>query len=102
MDKINPYKMLKPLNIPVGYFVNPSPGTVPFLVYYGAGSNNFGADDRVYTKDENWNIELYVTKKDVALEEQIEKILDDAELVWEKGQDVYVNDEKVFLIPYYI
>ena len=67
---INPYQLLKPINIPVGYFVNPSPGIVPFLVYYGAGSDNFGADDRVYTKDARWNIELYVTKKDVALEEE--------------------------------
>lgn len=102
MDKINPYQLLKPLGIPVGYFVNSSPGTVPFLVYYGAGSANFKADDVVFAKNANWNIELYVTKKDVALEEQLEKILDNAEIVWEKGQDVYVDTEKVFLIPYYI
>ena len=99
---INPYQLLKSIGIPVGYFVNPQPGAVPFLVYYGAGSDNFGADDRVYTKDARWNIELYVTRKDVALEERIEKMLDDAEIVWEKGQDVYIDEEKVFLIPYYI
>ena len=102
MDKINPYQLLKPLNIPIGYFVNPKPGTVPFLVYYGVGSDNFGADNKVYAKNARWNIELYVTKKDVALEEQLEKILDDNGIVWEKGQDVYIDSEKVFLIPYYI
>lgn len=102
MDKINPYQLLKSLNIPVGYFVNPSPGVVPFLVYYGSGSANFKADDVVFAKNANWNIELYVTKKDVQLEEQIEKLLDNAEIVWEKGQDVYIDEEKVFLIPYYI
>ncbi|NLY09204.1 MAG: hypothetical protein GXZ11_04800 [Tissierellia bacterium] len=102
MGKINPYQLLKTLNIPVGYFVNPSPGSVPFLVYYGAGSTNFKADDIVFAKNDNWNIELYVTKKDVALEERIEKLLKDNEIVWEKGQDVYVDEEKVFLIPYYI
>lgn len=102
MDKINPVTLLKPLNIPVGYFVNPKPGKVPFIVYYGAGSRNFKADDIVYDKEAHWNLELYVDKKDVTLEERLEKLLDDAEIVWEKGSDVYIDTEKVFLIPYYI
>ncbi len=102
MDKINPVKLLKPLNVPVGYFVNPKPGAVPFIVYYGAGSRNFKADNVVYDKEANWNIELYVRKKDVALEERLEELLDKAEIAWEKGQDVYIDTEKVFLIPYYI
>lgn len=102
MDKINPVKLLEPLGKPVGYFVNPKPGEVPFIVYYGAGSNNFKADNVVYDKGVHWNIELYVDKKDVALEERLEKLLDDAGIVWEKGSDVYIDTEKVFLIPYYI
>lgn len=102
MDKINPVTLLKPLNIPVGYFVNPKPGKVPFIVYYGAGSRNFKADDIVYDKEAHWNIELYVRKKDVVLEEKLEDLLDEAEIVWEKGQDVYIDGERVFLIPYYI
>ena len=102
MDSINPYKLLKPLGIPVGYFVNPVPRKVPYLVYYGAGSENFKADNRVYAKEGRWNIELYVTKKDVVLEERLEGLLNEAEIVWEKGQDVYISGEKVFLIPYYI
>ena len=48
MDKINPVELLKPLGKPVGYFVNPEPGIVPFIVYYGTGSRNFKADDVVY------------------------------------------------------
>lgn len=102
MDKINPVKLLKPLGKPVGYFVNPEPGIVPFIVYYGAGSRNFKADNKVYDKEAHWNIELYVRNKDVALEERLEELLDDAEIVWEKGQDVYIDGERVFLIPYYI
>ena len=102
MDKINPVKLLEPLGKPVGYFVNPKPGEVPFIVYYGAGYNNFKADNIVYSKEAHWNIELYVDKKDVALEERLEKLLDDAEIVWEKGSDIYIDTEKVFMIPYYI
>lgn len=102
MDKINPVKLLKPLDLPVGYFVNPEPGVVPFIVYYGAGSNNFKADNIVYDKEAHWNIELYVREKNVALEERLEDLLDEAEIVWEKGSDVYIDTEKVFLIPYYI
>lgn len=102
MDKINPVELLKPLGKPVGYFVNPEPGIVPFIVYYGTGSRNFKADDVVYDKESHWNIELYVRKKDVALEEKLEDLLDAAGIVWEKGYDVYIDTEKVFMIPYYI
>lgn len=102
MDKINPVELLKPLGKPVGYFVNPEPGIVPFIVYYGTGSRNFKADDVVYDKEAHWNIELYVRKKDVALEERLEDLLDAAEIVWEKGYDVYIDTEGVFMIPYYI
>lgn len=102
MDKINPVKLLKPLGIPVGYFVNPEPGKVPFIVYTGAGSRNFKAENSVYDKKARWNIELYIKKKDVALEEKLEDLLDEAGIVWEKGSDVYIDTEKVFLIPYYI
>lgn len=102
MDKINPVELLKPLGKPVGYFVNPEPGIVPFIVYYGTGSRNFKADDVVYDKESRWNIELYVRKKDVALEERLEDLLDAAGIVWEKGYDVYIDTEGVFMIPYYI
>jgi hypothetical protein len=102
VDKINPVELLKPLGKPVGYFVNPEPGIVPFIVYYGTGSRNFKADDVVYDKEAHWNIELYVRKKDVELEERLENLLDAAEIVWEKGYDVYIDTEKVFMIPYYI
>lgn len=102
MDKINPVELLKPLGKPVGYFVNPEPGIVPFIVYYGTGSRNFKADDVVYDKEAHLNIELYVRKKDVELEERLEDLLDAAGIVWEKGYDVYIDTEKVFMIPYYI
>lgn len=102
MDKINPVELLKPLGKPVGYFVNPEPGIVPFIVYYGTGSRNFKADNVVYDKEAHWNIELYVRKKDVELEERLEDLLDAAGIVWEKGYDVYIDTEGVFMIPYYI
>lgn len=102
MVKINPVELLKPLNLPTGYFVNPEPGIVPFIVYTGAGSRNFKAENIVYDKKAHWNIELYTRRKDVALEERLEDLLDRAGIVWERGPDVYIDTEKVFLIPYYI
>lgn len=102
MDNINPYQLFKELGIPVGYFVNPKPGMVPFLVYYGAGTTNLKADNKVYAVGDRWNIELYVTRKDRALENRIEELLDSNEIVWEKGSDIYIDEEKVFMIPYYI
>ncbi|MDO5715759.1 MAG: hypothetical protein Q4P25_04210 [Tissierellia bacterium] len=102
MTIINPIELFKDLGIPVGYYVNPRPGKVPFMVYYGTGTNNFKADDQVYTSNQHWNLELYVCKKDVALEQKIEKILNENEIIWEKGREVYIFTDRTFLIPYYI
>lgn len=101
-NRINPAELFADIGIPFDYFVNPKPGQVPFMVYYGTGSANFHADDGVYQKNDNWNLELYVRQKDPELEAQIESILDENEIIWTRGQEVYIDTEAVFLVPYYI
>lgn len=102
MRRVNPVNLFKSLNIPIGYYVNPRPGQVPFMVYYGTGSTNLDADNIVYDSVQNWNIELYTNKKNIELEDKIEKILNENEVVWEKGPEIYISDDRVFMIPYYI
>ena len=83
-NRINPIELFKPLNIPVGYFKNPKPGTVPFMVYYGVGMDSTIADNINYFNVQRFNIELYTLEKRFDLEDKIEKILIENEIIFEK------------------
>ncbi len=101
-NRINPIELFKPLNIPVGYFKNPKPGAVPFMVYYGVGMDSTIADNINYFNVQRFNIELYTLEKRFDLEDKIEKILIENEIIFEKGLDVFIPGDKTFMVPYYI
>lgn len=102
MVNINPKTLLDELGLPVAYFAFDGETAPPFIVFYSGGTQNFAADNKVNTKIENRNIELYTKINDRELQEKLEKIFDDNELVWEKGSEIYIEDEKIFLIPYFL
>lgn len=83
----------------IKYFVNNSK-KFPYFVYYGNGSNNFKADDEVYSTTNNYIVEYYFKFKNEKLERKIEEIFNDNKIIWEKSDDIYINDEKVFMIRY--
>ena len=101
-NRINPIELFKPLNIPIGYYKNPRPRVVPFMVYYGVGMDSVMADNINYYNCQRFNIELYTLKKDFELEDKIENILIENEIVFEKGAEVFIPEEKTFMTPYYI
>lgn len=72
----------------------------PFLVYMGAGQDDFLADGTIYEKHNNYRLELYFTKKDESLEEEIEKVLTDDGWIYEKTEDIYIESEDIFVIYY--
>lgn len=74
----------------------------PYLVWYGNGQNTFQADNTHYFRENNYIVEYYFDLKDPDTEEMIEDILLEYGLNYEKSEDVYINDEHVFLIYYYI
>lgn len=101
MDKVNPYELFKPLGIPVGHMVNPSPDKIPFLVFFNAGADTFSADDSVYYSSDSWVLELYSNKYDPELVSSVETVLKEAGICWERGQEVYISDERLFMTPFY-
>lgn len=101
-NRINPIELFKPLNIPIGYFKNPKPGAVPFMVYYGVGMDSTIADNINYFNVQRFNIELYTLEKRFDLEDKIEKILIENEIIFEKGLDIFISEDKTFMVPYYI
>lgn len=101
-NRINPIELFKPLKIPIGYFKNPKPGVVPFMVYYGVGMDSTIADNINYFNVQRFNIELYTLEKNFDLEDKIEEILIENEIIFEKGLDVFIPEDKTFMVPYYI
>ena len=76
------------------------PETPPYLVYIGAGQDNFEADNTFYHSTNRYQLEYYFTKKDESVEATIEKLLLDNGYLYSKSEDVYIESEGVFVIYY--
>ena len=81
-------EMLEEANLPLAYdhFAEGESPDPPFLIFLFPGSDNMYADNRVFQKIDNLNIELYTDKKDPETEARIEAILDGRALPYEKSE----------------
>ena len=99
------YELLSTLDIPCVYshFRNEDgviPQEPPYIAYLGAGQTHATADNRYILKRNIYQIEYYFTKKDEALEETIETLLEDNGFLFDKSSDAYIDEEDVFVIYY--
>ena len=74
----------------------------PFLVYYGAGQEKASADNTHYWSRDIYNVEYYFEDKSETNEERIEAAILAAGFQYEKSEDVYLDDEDLFAIYYYL
>lgn len=102
MASINMDSILSEAGIPVAYGLFRKQTPLPYMVWLGSGQNTFQADNTHYIRENSYQIELYFKLKDPSLEERIEQILLDHGLLYDKSEDVYIDDEGVFLIYYYV
>lgn len=94
------YTILKATGFPVAYShftaTNNTPlPSPPYITYLSAYSSNFKADNKVYHKIDNLQIELYTSKKDLITEKKLEDILDANEISYE-STEVWIDSEKIF------
>lgn len=103
MNRADIEENIAKLGIPFAYrqFTEKTAVSEPFLVWYFDNSDNFSADNIVYSRIYELNLELYTGEKDFALEEQIENILTDMGLFWEK-EEQWIESEKLFEVLYYM
>ncbi|MGQ8826967.1 hypothetical protein ACUTUE_27380 [Bacillus sp. NA_146.1] len=100
MNLIEIKKVLDATGYPVAYshftFLpdNPVPKP-PYICFLADGSANLMADNRVYHKINDLNIELYTTKKDLVAEAKLEKVLDDYEIPYE-SYGTFIESEKMY------
>ena len=95
------YNLLKSTGRPVAYHHFDKPPNLPYIVYLFTYSSNFGAEDRVYQKIDNYQVELYSEKKDLASEKLIENLFDNNNIYYEKSE-VYIENEKMYQVIYEI
>ena len=93
-------KVLKATGYPVVYshFTvtenNPMPAP-PYIAYMFTYSTNMYADNKIYQKVNNIQIELYTNKKDLAAEARLEELLDANEITYETSE-TFIESEGLF------
>ena len=99
MDEV--LEILEAVGLPYAYhhFAEGESPEPPFLIFLFPGTDNVFADDTVYQKIDELNIELYTDKKDLETENLIEDILIAHELPYEKSE-VWIESEKMYEVLY--
>ena len=96
------YQTLQSTGLPCAYSHFKKPQSPPYIVYIGNGQDTFNADDTHYWKNNKYQVEYYYTQKNESNEASIENALLGAGFLYEKSEDVYIEEEDVFVIYYYI
>lgn len=94
------FQMMQQLGRPVAYGFHSKPQELPYFCLMGAGQDQFLADNTYYKKRDRTQIEYYFKHKDPDFEGEIEDLLLENGFRYEKSEDVYLEDEGVFLIYY--
>lgn len=101
MTHIELKTLLETSGIPFAYFQwdrGNVPG-LPFGVYYLPRSDYFYADNEIYTPIFELVIELYTKEKDLKSERELEAVLKENGLTYQKVE-AYIEEEQVYQIRY--
>lgn len=96
------YSALQATHLPCAYSHFKTKQTPPYIVYIGSGQNIFRADDTHYWSENTYQVEYYYTEKDESAEADIEDTLLDNGFNFEKSEDIFLEDQNVFVIYYYV
>ena len=94
------FQTLQTLGMPVAYGYHSQPQTPPYMCLIGAGQEQFEADNTYYKVKDNWQIEYYFKDKNPETEASIESLLLSNGYRYDKSEDVYIDNEDVFVIYY--
>lgn len=96
------FEILKKTDLPVEYGSKRKTTAPPYLVYRGGGQDHFEADDTVYWRKDTYVVEYYFAKKSITTEELIEETLLKYGYIFEKSEDITIDDEGIYMIYYYV
>lgn len=94
-------QMIASFGLPYAYhhFAEGEAPACPYVIFRFPNSKNFAADDSVFHKADNLDIELYTEKRDVSLEDELEEVLDANGLFYNKTEN-YLPSEGLYEILY--
>lgn len=92
-------KALKSIGLPVRYHHFTDPPSPPYLVYLYSYSSDLIADNTNYVDIENFQIELYTVKKDLASEKLVQDKLKELEFPYSKIE-TWIDSEKLYQVIY--
>ena len=92
------YDLLNTLNIPVAsdHFDIKQKVIPPFISYRETSPETFKADGKTYYRPYNYEFELVTEIKDIALEKKIENLLDTNNIPYDKSDEIWDEDEKIY------
>ena len=96
------YQTLQSTGLPCAYSHFKTPQTPPYIVYIGNGQDVLNADNTHYWRRNTYQVEYYFTSKNESNEAAIEDALLENGFIYEKSEDIYIEDQGVFVIYYYI
>lgn len=96
------FQTLQSTGLPCAYSHFKTSQTPPYIVYIGNGQDTMDADNTHYWRNNRYQVEYYFTTKNEQNEEAIETALLDNGFLYEKSEDIYIEEEEVFVIYYYI
>lgn len=96
------YATLQSTGLPCAYSHFKTPQTPPYIVYIGNGQDVLNADNTHYWRRNTYQVEYYFTTKDESNETAIEDALLENGFIYEKSEDIYIEDQDVFVIYFYI
>ena len=94
------YDTLKKTKLPCAYSHFQKAQEPPYLCYIGSGQLRVPGDNTLVWRKNTYQVEYYFTEKNEANEAAIEKVLLDDGFVFTKSDDVYIEDEGLFVIYY--
>ena len=96
------YQTLQGTGLPCAYSHFKTNQSPPYIVYIGNGQDNLDADNTHYWRNNRYQVEYYFTAKNETNEASIENALLGAGYNYTKSEDVYIQEEDVFVIYYQI
>lgn len=96
------YEVLQSTGLPCAYSHFKTPQDPPYVVYIGSGQDIMEADNTIYWKENTYQVEYYFVTKNEANESAIEDALLSAGYIYTKTEDIYIEEQGVFVIYYQI
>ena len=99
LNNIQMISLLNTLSIPSFYDHAKVGQELPFLIIHVNQPMGFRADNGNYLRRWEFRLDLYTVKKDLELEAEIEKLLDDNGIPWEQSE-IYLDDQECWESEY--